>query len=55
VVRARLDDARLAAVLNWLLASLSADQVIADFAPFTPEEIARARRAPLREPRLYGL
>jgi hypothetical protein len=50
VVRARLDDARLAAVLNWLLASLSLDQVAADFAPFTPEEVAGARRAPLAEP-----
>ena len=44
VVRARLDDARLAAVLNWLLASLSPEEVAADFAPFTSEEVAR--RAP---------
>lgn len=50
VVRTRLDDARLAAVLNWLLASLSPDQVAADFAPFTPEEVASAREAPLAEP-----
>jgi hypothetical protein len=50
VIRARLDAARLAAVLNWLLASLSQDQVAADFAPFTPEEIASAREAPLAEP-----
>jgi hypothetical protein len=50
VVRARLDDARLAGVLNWLLASLSPDQVAADFAPFTPAEVASARRAPLPEP-----
>ena len=50
VVRARLDDARLAAVLNWLLASLSPDEVAADFAPFTSEEVAGARRAPLPEP-----
>jgi len=50
VVRARLDDARLAAVLNWLLASLSPDQVAAGFAPFTAAEIAGARRAPLPEP-----
>jgi mono/diheme cytochrome c family protein len=50
VVRARLDDARLAAVLNWLLASLSPGQVAADFAPFTPEEIASARRSPLPAP-----
>jgi hypothetical protein len=50
VVRARLDDSRLAAVLNWVLASLSRDQVAADFAPFTSEEVARARRAPLVAP-----
>ena len=50
VVRARLDDARLAAVLNWLLVSLSREQVAAGFAPFTPEEVARARRAPLPAP-----
>jgi hypothetical protein len=50
VVRARLDDVRLAAVLNWLLASLSPDQVAAEFAPFTPKEIASARRSPLPEP-----
>jgi hypothetical protein len=50
VVRARLDDARLAAVLNWLLASMSGDEVATGFMPFTPEEIAMARRAPLAEP-----
>jgi hypothetical protein len=50
VVRARLDDARLAAVLNWVLVSLSRDQVAADFAPFTSEEVARARRTPLATP-----
>jgi hypothetical protein len=50
VVRARLDDAHLAAVLNWLLVSLSRDQVAADFASFTSEEVARARRAPLPKP-----
>jgi hypothetical protein len=51
VVRARLDDSRLAAVLNWVLVSLSRDQVAADFAPFTSEEVARARRAPLVAPK----
>jgi hypothetical protein len=50
VVRARLDDARLAAVLNWMLASMSRDEVAAGFAPFTPEEVAMARRAPLAKP-----
>jgi hypothetical protein len=50
VVRARLDDSRLAAVLNWVLMSLSRDQVAAGFAPFTSEEVARARRVPLVAP-----
>jgi mono/diheme cytochrome c family protein len=50
VVRSRLDDARLAAVLNWLLANLSPEEVAADFVPFVPEEVARAREAPLPEP-----
>ena len=48
--RSRLDDAGLAGVLNWLLATLSPNEVAADFAPFTPEEVADARRAPLPEP-----
>jgi hypothetical protein len=50
VVRARLDDARLAAVLNWLLVSLSPAEVAADFVPFTTDEVTQARQAPLPAP-----
>lgn len=42
-----LDDARLAAVLNWMLVRFDPDALPADFAPFTAEEVARVRRPPL--------
>lgn len=45
--RSRLDDARLAAVLNWVLATYGAGQVAPGFAPFTAEEVGSARRRPL--------
>lgn len=47
VARARLDDARLAAVLNWMLETYGAGQVAADFPAFTAEEVGAARRRPL--------
>jgi hypothetical protein len=50
VVRARLDDPSLAAVLNWLLVSFSPAEVAADFVPFTPDEVRRTRQAPLPAP-----
>lgn len=51
VARARLDDERLAAVLNWMLATYGQGQVAPGFAPFTPAEVANARRHPLRAER----
>ena len=39
-----LDDARLAAVLNWMLATYGAGQVGASFPPYSPEEVSLARR-----------
>lgn len=51
VARARLDDARLAAVLNWMLATYGKGQVAPGFAPFTAEEVGAARRRPLRAER----
>jgi hypothetical protein len=51
IARARLDDARLAAVLNWMLAAYGRGQVAPGFAPFTPEEVGSARRRPLRAER----
>jgi hypothetical protein len=47
VARARLDDARLAAVLNWMLATYGGDDAAPGFAPFTAEEVGAARRRPL--------
>lgn len=43
-----LDDAALAAVLNWMVSSFGPPQVAADFTPFTGEEVARTRRPPLQ-------
>lgn len=47
VARSRLDDARLAAVLNWMLATYGGDLVAPGFAPFTAPEVGAARRQPL--------
>lgn len=47
VARSRLDDARLAAVLNWMLATYGAGQVAPGFAPFTAAEVGAARQHPL--------
>ncbi len=51
VAGARLDDARLAEVLNWMLATYGGDRVAPGFAPFTPEEVGAARQRPLRAER----
>ena len=47
VARARLDDARLAAVLNWMLATYGGGDVAPGFAPFTAGEVGAVRRRPL--------
>ena len=39
-----LDDARLAAVLNWMLATYGAGQVGTSFPPYSAEEVSLARR-----------
>ena len=44
-----LDDARLAAVLNWILARFDPGSLGDDFRPFTAEEVARVRRPPLTD------
>jgi hypothetical protein len=51
VARAKLDDARLAAVLNWMLEVYGGDAVAADFAPYTGAEVGAARRQPLTNER----
>lgn len=43
VAQAPLDDERLAAVLNWMLAAFSRTQLPADFRPFTADEVRRLR------------
>ena len=47
---AGLTDAALAELLNWLLASMSAEQTPADFVPYRAEEVASWRQAPLQDP-----
>lgn len=44
VAQAPLDDARLAAVLNWMLQAMSREQLPKDFHPYTADEV-RAHRA----------
>jgi mono/diheme cytochrome c family protein len=46
--QSELTDARLAAVLNWMLREFSASPP-AHFTPFTTEEVARHRRPPLAD------
>jgi hypothetical protein len=47
VATSPLDDAALAAVLNWMLARFGGADVPADFVPYTADEVARLRRQPL--------
>jgi hypothetical protein len=44
-----IDDPELAELLNWLLYRFSADDLPADFEPYTAEEVARLRASPLVE------
>jgi hypothetical protein len=47
VARAKLDDARLAAVLNWMLEVYGGDALAPGFEPYTAAEVGSARRQPL--------
>jgi hypothetical protein len=47
VAQSELDDAALAALLNWMLETYSKAELPADFAPYTAEEVARHRSPPL--------
>ena len=40
---------RVAALLNWMLREFSAEQLPADFVPFTEAEVSRNRRPPLTD------
>ena len=55
-----LDDARLAAVLNWIVLRFAQDSLPPSFNPYTAAEVARFRRVPLNQvapvrQRLLGL
>jgi mono/diheme cytochrome c family protein len=45
--QSELDDARTAALLNWIVREFSAEQMPPDFKPYDADEVARHRHAPL--------
>jgi len=49
VSQSELDDAHLAALLNWLLQSFDAANVPPAFVPYTAVEVAATRRPPLTD------
>jgi mono/diheme cytochrome c family protein len=46
---AALDDASLAEVLNWMLGTMSPDELPARFRPYSAEEVGALRKSPLTE------
>jgi len=48
-----LSDARLAAVLNWVMTSFNAGSLPEGYKPFTPEEVGAARGKVLEDPLRY--
>ncbi len=50
VAQSQLDDAAVAALLNWMLAYFDPSHLPPDFRPFTAEEVAPLRRRPLVNP-----
>jgi len=49
VAESPLDDASLAALLNWVLLRFDPAGVPADFSPYRAEEVGRLRRVPLSD------
>jgi mono/diheme cytochrome c family protein len=49
VAQAPLDDAALAAVLNWMLERFGPDDVPEGFVPYAAEEVRRLRQRPLTD------
>ena len=47
VAQAPLDDAALAAVVNWMLTRFDAQHVPKEFRPYTADDIGRLRKSPL--------
>ncbi len=50
VAQSGLDDARLAAVLNWVVLAFSPPDPAETFVPFSADEVARHRHPPLSDP-----
>jgi mono/diheme cytochrome c family protein len=49
VSQSALDDAQVAAVMNWIIQSFSSDRIPADFRAYTSDEIAKYRRTRLMD------
>jgi mono/diheme cytochrome c family protein len=49
VAQSALDDAQVAAVMNWIIESFSADRITDGFAPYTREEVAKIRATRLMD------
>jgi mono/diheme cytochrome c family protein len=49
VSMAPVDDASLAAIVNWMLERFGKDDLPADFVPYTAEEVGTLRRTPLTD------
>lgn len=50
VATAPLPDNQLTELMNWMLPYFSAEQIPADFSPYTLEEVATLRRNPVADP-----
>jgi len=49
VSTAPVDDASLAAIVNWMLARFGKDDLPPDFVPYTADEVGRLRQTPLTD------
>ena len=49
VAQSALDDGDVAAVMNWIIQTFSADRMPADFRPYTPDEVAKTRATRLMD------
>lgn len=49
VAQSSLDNAQVAAVMNWIIESFSADRLAAGFQPYTGDEIAKTRAVRLMD------
>ena len=47
--QSELDDARTAALLNWILRQFSPNEIPSDFVPYSAAEVTRHRRPPLTD------